>query len=68
MYLLDSCICGSGSYDVTCRCSYSFCWNVGVMKREKRKWVNFRVNFNSGLIKIGFISIRVALIFWVGLI
>lgn len=21
-------VVGSGSYDVTCSCSYSFCWNV----------------------------------------
>lgn len=28
-------IVGSGSYDVTCRCSYSFCWNVSISELVK---------------------------------
>ena len=35
---------------------------VREIKREKRVWFNFRFNFNSGIIRIGFISIRVVLI------
>lgn len=28
-------IVGSASYDVTCRCSYSFCWNVSLFELSR---------------------------------